>query len=284
MDWPVLLLLVPAILVPVVILFGFAGCDRVVGVSPIGLTAPAILSTEATGLTSIRIVWNDPNFGSTTSELSRTKEGDSSSTTIPTPATTYDDQGLEQGTTYFYTVTAIDPSDGTRSSPSATAQATTFATAFSATLTANRNEQGSCIVQRIEPSRLFRGGTLVVLTVAASTNTNLVIDRIYISQAASGGDPYDPGPDLTEVASAVFVPQGTLLTLPPVTYPLVEGQPLLIAFDIGMPGGVRLVPNNVPPSEAVAFVLPGQQAALADRQAGIPPVDRIYLVATIDVA
>jgi hypothetical protein len=227
-------------------------------------------------------VWNDPN-GGTTFELNRTKEGDANPTPLETPQTTFDDQGLESGTTYLYTVTAVQTSDGERSSPSETAQATTLGTAFAATLTTNRNEQGNCIVQRIEPSRLFRGGTQVVLTVEASTNTNLVIDRIYISQVASSGDPYDAAGDLTQVAAAVFVAQGTSLTLPPVTYTLDQTQPLLIAFDIGSPGGVRHVPN-VPSSEAAAFVLPAQEAALADRQTGIPPVDRIYLVTRIDVA
>lgn len=203
MEWLTLLLLVPAIVVPVVLVLGFAGCDWVF---------------------------------------------------------------LEE-----------------RESP-------TFEMAFTETLTNNQGRQNRCIVQRIEPARLFNSGTQVAITIRSSATANLVIDKIYISQAADSGDPsrdpYDPAEDRTEVITEpVLVPQDTAKTLPAVTYTLEREKPLLIAFDIGSPGGVRFS-SAVVDTEAVAFVGPGGEAGLPDRQP--PPayetLSRIYLVERIDVA
>ena len=282
-EWLVLLLVIPAVVVPVVLLFGFAGCELLFPLNAGPPLPPVILSADAAGAASIRIEWDDPNTGGTTFVLNRTKEGDGGSTPFETAATTFLDEGLEPGTTYLYNVIAIRTEDGEESPASETAQATTLSLepAFAATLTNNQNREGRCIVQRIEPSRLFRGGTLIALTVQAATNAGLVIDRIFISQVAGSGNPYDSAGDLTAVASTLFVAQNTSVTLPPVAYTLDRTQPLLVAFDIGSPGGVLFAPA-VPSSEAEAFVGPAPAADVAARPPGFIPIDRIYLVARID--
>ncbi len=158
-----------------------------------------------------------------------------------------------------------------------------FQPTFTSTLTNDQGQQGRCIVQRIEPVRLLRSGTQVRITVQTSMAGNLVIDRLFISQAADVGDPYDSAGDLTLVASTVFVAAGTSVTLPPVDYVLDRTKPLLVAFDIGSPGNVVFLPN-APAAEASAFIGQVQEAEIPDRQPGYTPFDRIYLVELIEVA
>jgi hypothetical protein len=200
MEWLALILLIPAIVVPVVVLLGFAGCDLVFGLHE--LEPPA----------------------------------------------------LEPG--------------------------------FTADLTNNVGQANQTMVQRIEPARLFKSGAQVQITVRSSENNALLIERMFISRVAAGGDPYDSAGDLKEVITApVLVPQNTATTLPEINYALDRQQPLLIIFDIGSPGGTRFEPN-VGASEGVGYIGPDGEAGLPDRQS--PPAyqdfGRIFIVERIDVA
>jgi hypothetical protein len=204
LEWLILIVLVPAVLVPVVLLFGFAGCD---------------------------VVW-----------------------------------GFDR------------PAD--------------FGKSFEAVLADERQRRSRTIIQRIEPTRLFKSGSQVRLTIQRPAGEDLIIDRLFISQAADAGDAYDAAPDLTAVISMPMLvsadPGNALLELPPVQYQFDHTRPLLLAFDIGALGLVRVL-SNVPPTEATAFVGPVQnpplhQSALADRQTGYSSEDRLYLVQRIDVA
>ena len=62
-----------------------------------------------------------------------------------------------------------------------------FEKAFEVTLTEDRGLRDRCIVQRIEPVRLFKSGTLVRITVQRPTSADLVINQLFISQAADTG-------------------------------------------------------------------------------------------------
>ncbi len=189
MEWLTLLLLVPAIVVPVVLLFGFAGC----------LTKP------------------------------------------PRP----EEPAFEQ--------------------------------TFAATFTDVDGLRGRCLVQRIEPVRLFTSGSQVAESV--------VIDRILISQPAASGDPYDSADDLTDVATAVTLVQpNSSLTLPAVAYNLDRTKPLLIAMDISNNSGTLPFLQGVPTTDAVAFFNLGAEAAVNDRSPSYTTRPRIYLVERIDVA
>jgi hypothetical protein len=201
MEWLILLVIIPAIVVPVVLLLGFAGCDLVFRLDP-----------------------------------------------PPEPV---------------------------------------FEPAFTATLTNNQDQTGQTIVQRIEPARLFKGGSQVQITVRSGTSGNLVIDKMFISQPVDVGvgDPYDSAEDLTEVLTegAELVPQNTAKTLAAINYTLDRTKPLLIIFDIGSPGAVIFAPD-VPSTEATAFIGPGGEAEIADRQPAYVARPRVYLVERIDVA
>src|SRR4051794_8523228 len=100
MQWLTLLFLVPAILVPVVLLFGFSGCAQLAGIDgptedppPPPPTPPTNLSAKAISATSIKLTWVAGDINVNTFEVKR----DSGP---PTPVTglTFTDSGLIEGT------------------------------------------------------------------------------------------------------------------------------------------------------------------------------------------
>jgi hypothetical protein len=110
--------------------------------------------------------------------------------------------------------------------------------------------EGFCLIQRISiaqlgifPTLLNNIGTTVKLTVRGSTAGNLTINRIYISQVAASGDPWDSAADITTVVDidqgdpAVVLPANTPRVLGPINYALDRTQDLLIAFDISATAG-----------------------------------------------
>lgn len=283
MDAWIVAAIVPVTVAVVVLLYPFSGCltkpDPATG-------APTNLRVEDAGLTSIRLAWDDPNPEPVKFQIWRTPDGGSAEGPFTTIETSYEDTGLAEATTYFYHLTAVRLSDNHESRESDPLAATTlgFVPAFVATLTNNQAQLGGrCLVQRIEPPRLFASGTLVRLTIEASTAGNVVLERVFISRAADSGNPYDAAGDLTEVASGVLLTTGATLVLPPVAYVLDRTQPLLVAFDLGAPGHVRHV-ANVPGVDARAFIGNQHQAAVAIRQPGFSLESRIYLVVRIEVA
>ena len=70
MEWFVLIFLVPLVLVPIVLLCGFAGCgiDTVAsGTGPApGVEAPSDLHAKATGVDTIELTWQNNTGGPTT--------------------------------------------------------------------------------------------------------------------------------------------------------------------------------------------------------------------------
>ena len=290
------MLLAPVMVVPVVLLWGYAGCSFNPGVAnapstPVGLTVTNISAG------SVSLSWSHPDgVDGVTFEVERLKNGDTTPVILPTTGTTFTDQGLLPLTLYRYRVRAVF---GTLTSDfTGQVEATTLApvVCFSAPLATDQaGVDGFCIVQRIEPVRLAAGGTLVFITVRGSTVANLVIDRVFISQVAAVGDPYDSAGDLTHVASTVTVPANTPVTLPAVAYTLDRTKPLLIIFDISATpglGNVRLQ-TPVPAAEAIMhFRNLTAEASIADRgpspaNPGAPPYvtsPSIYLVERIEVA
>jgi hypothetical protein len=172
-----------------------------------------------------------------------------------------------------------------------------FFETFSETLSADEaGWEGYCLVQRIEAVRLSRSGKRVRLTLRASSASDAYIDRIYISQPAPAGDPYDSAADLTQVTfvalvppGALFIPAGQSVTLPlspvqDITYNLDEGQPLLIAVDFSAayPSGIKCT-KAVPTEQACAYYKSGAEAAKPDRS-GFTKYPGIYLIEKIEVS
>jgi hypothetical protein len=126
-EWLLLLLLVPAIVVPVVLLFGFAGCGFEGQAFP-SFSPPLIKSAMGTSVSSIRLTWmiNDPTATSIEFERTKVRSADPPYTfTVPASPPVRDDPGLEAATTYEYKARAIYPSD--TSEQSAPVMGTTFA-------------------------------------------------------------------------------------------------------------------------------------------------------------
>jgi hypothetical protein len=301
-EWLTLLLLIPAIVVPVVLLTGFAACDRVFGVYPVTVVPAPVIIDSATGKddSTITLIWHwDLDQMAQKYQFERTDPaGNVANFDAPAPAAPFDDTGLAPGTIYSYRVRAYDTS-GEPTDWSAPVTGATLATAYAKTLTADSvNWQGYTLVQRIESAQLAATGPHVRISVQAGSARGASVDRISISQVASGGKPYDSAPDLTLVYDLAasqnqpfVVPVGMTQALPIVAYTLDRFQALLIAVDFSAapPSDVEQVP--VPTSEAVAYYLqtPTGEAAVQVRspnyrQAGAnPTTSAVFFITNIEV-
>jgi hypothetical protein len=301
-EWLILSLLVPAVVVPAVLLFGFAGCDNVFGLTTVQTvpTPPMIVSAEGLSASIIRLTWSYSGSPPATEfEFERTRVLDAQDIhTFNVPASPFDDnndgQGLNELESYSYRVRSIG-SDGEAGAWSAPVIGTTlsFQTTFAWTVDEEARASdvggslGLCLVQRIEAIRLSKSGIKIRVTLRAAAGVNAAIDRLYISRPdpAPGKDPYDSDTDLTTVASAaVIVPANNSVTLPAVPYNLDAGQPLLIAIDFSTTLYTDMkVVGNVSSAEATTyFKLMSSDASSRDRS-GFLSIDRITLIEKIEV-
>ncbi len=317
MEWFILLALVPAIVAPVVVLYGFAGCefkaqDGVLS-PPADPTNVRVLSKD---LDRITIAWDyldspplPVTFEVEITDLNTDPPDQTSEPGIPQATPEFPHTGLQEGKVFEYRVRAVQEFETKESNwvpdPPLRAATLSFQLAFEEPGLINGGNDGgnggACTVQRIEanPARLLRSGSLVRLTLRGPSTGGLTLDRITISRAAVPGDdpnnpapdPYDSGPDRTDVAaSAVVVPTNDSIVLPPVAYPLNKDVPLLIAFDISNALGqgtfrfVGNVPGNVATMYSNANTTPVHQAGTNNRDAGYNPLARVHIVEKIEVA
>jgi hypothetical protein len=280
-EWLILLLLVPAIAVPVVLLVGFAGC----GFSASLPVTPVIESAVGKSVSVITLTWTYPGSAAKF-EFERKKIPEQTTESFEAVSSPFDDQGLDApgdierllpATTYLYRVRAVF-SDGEPSAWSSEVPGTTLP--FQTTFEWRSEEQvvardsaaweGHCLVQRIEANRLLISGTQVRLTLRASSVGDASIERVFISKPdpAPGSDPYDSPADLTAVTVVPFVvPANTAVILAPVDYVLDVDQPLLMAVDFSAapPSAIRIT-DQTPPEQALAyFKLAPNEAPNLDR-------------------
>jgi len=291
MEWFILLLLVPAILVPVVLLCGFAGCGFQAGSGYVLPTPPTVTATPR-NVDHITVSWQNTDthtalryhferFKGIVPE--RVDEVDASMTTV-------EDTGLEAGTAYVYQVSTITPY-GT-SDPS-TDLAITFTTAFDAstgapTIQNNPGAVNFTFVQRISAAQLLAGGSKVVITVRGAPTGNMTINNIFISRAAGSGNLYDSAADLTAVlTSALTLPDDQPVDLGPIAYILDRTQDLIIAFDLSTTataGNSRFVRRT---GVTLFFQQDVQEASSQSRAAGYGTAGtdpELFFVVTIGVA
>jgi hypothetical protein len=310
MDWLILILGVPAILIPLVLLFGFAGChsdaictdDRdcptgtvcvdgscVIATPP--LFPPQNLAAIALDDHAVALTWINNDSADTRFRIERMEDDGEQFETIldDVPSTSVTDTSGLEGVTYLYQVRAL--LDGEVSAPSDTASATTFTVAFAGTLTDNATGlEGFCAVQRLSRNLLTAGGTQVRIVLRGSTTGSLTLDRVTISRPDAAGDPFDSAADLTDVASGVTIPPNTPVTVPPngpVNYTLDPNNDLLVAVDISNTpgeGNVRVTVGTLPGGDA--FSKPATaEAGVRDRggTTGYPnhAVDSLALIEKI---
>ena len=192
MEWLILCLLVPAIVVPVVLLWGFTGCDRIYGVSLPQL--PPDLTATPIAIDAIRLDWVISEMDSLRFEISRAKDDGPYEllSTVSSPTLSFVDTPLESGITYNYFINAAfsDDSDN-KSPPSNIASARTLAFVADLSMPQNIAPADYCFVQRISAAKLHNNGTKVRITLQGAPSGNILINSIFISRAAAAGDPYD---------------------------------------------------------------------------------------------
>lgn len=287
MEWLLLVVLIPAIVIPVVLLFGFAGCQLVFPLDADAPPAP-INVVAVPRRTSVVLTWEDQQSSANTTYRVERTAGQAAPVVLEAASTTLEDTGLAEATTHTYRVLAVVDGQESAFSESVTVATTTFAPAFAETLTSDGTGlAGDCRILRIEPARLFKSGSEVRITIASATTGPLQIDRVFISRVGTQGDPYDAAADLTPVGTNVSLPANAVTVLDPVQYELDHTQPLLIALDFNATAGMGNVRRrtNVPAAEATVFGRNNTaQADLPDRAADFTPTNQIVLVTLIEVA
>jgi hypothetical protein len=299
MEWLILFLIVPVIVVPVVVLYGYAGCTfhAPLPADPEPPADPTNLRVTDIQADSVTLEWDylNPSPDPVTFEIQR--DGVALPPSVPPlTGTTHTDSGLEPETTYAYRVTAIRSSDNTRSGPSNEVMAATlpwetvFTTAGIPPNPGNGdNQANNCIVQRI--NGLARGGRFVRVTLRGIVNETTVLTAVTVSRAVPAGSPQpynsaDAPKTVTFAgASAVTLLNGEVKTSDKVAYdpPLVQGQDLLVAFNVGAGSG-RILRRIV--TGALAFIGNNlAEAAAMNRSAGYnTQSDRVYCIELIEVA
>jgi hypothetical protein len=371
LDWLLLIALIPLILVPLVLLFGLAGCGLFESAAKEVALEPSNFIAEGLSSNQIMLTWTDIEGGAATYTVDRAVAGGTSTMLKSGIASNShpDSQNLTEGTTYIYLVRTVvagkddskplsatvttwpatptvvaTPVDvdrievtWTNNSASPTKSILEYGlagtgpfaevpmngqTSFSHTgltpgkeydykvsvtmkgfnksqITDIRSNRGSdtartlqwkeayfegllsgalgvngaaldgdCLVQRIDAGHLKASGSKVRIRLRGATNGNLVINKVFISQAAKPGTPgnltpdaWDSHSDLMDLkpgVASLSLPQNGEVTLGPVPYALDKTQDLVIAFDITT-GPARRLP--VP-------ALPGQQGPSAHIRGG----------------
>jgi len=295
MERLILLLLAPAILVPIVVLCGFAGCDVVFGLTGRDRPIPPTVTATPKSVDHITVSWENTEPDSVLryrfvrikgNETQRDSDVDASITTV-------EDTGLEAGTAYTYQVTTITENG---SSDPGTDTASTFKTAFEvdpATIPTDQTVAPGnyCFVQRIPAGQLLADGSKVGITVRGSPAGNVTINNIYISRAAGSGNLWDSFTDLTSVLpSALTLPDYQPQNLDAIDYSLDQVQDLIIAFDFTATAGQANLQYASVPGVTLYFK-PGVQQADVPKP-GVPtrdsdyitqPDPRLYLVVKIGV-
>jgi hypothetical protein len=287
MEWVALVLLVPAILIPVVLLFGFAGCGAFLST---GAAIPAITSATPLDPQTVDVRWTDTNTVPVSFEVERRKGSEAPGEPIAVAASPLLDGALEAATEYTYRVRAIRLSDGDVSPWSGEATIQTWSRAFSAGLEqngSNASVTGDCIVQRLVPGTVGSHINLISITVRAATNGDLALSRVTISRPALAGNEFDSDAAPKDVIPSPFtVSAGLAAALPPVEFAVPIAEALLVAFDVGDPGNGRFA-SGVPHTMYIKEAPPGSQIteAGAQNRAGFQTrPNELWFIDAIDVA
>jgi hypothetical protein len=286
MEWVMLVLLVPAIVIPVVLLFGFAGCGAYLGSGP---TPPVITSATPVDPATVRLDWTFASGVSASFQVRREKGSAGPADIVPSDTSPFIDSGLDAATEYTYQVRAVQLVDGAPSDWSAAATIQTWARAFTAGLEqagADRSATGACVVQRVGAGNLSQRGNLVGVTVRAASNGNLLLSRVTISRPALVGNEFDSAAKPVDVAAAVQLTAGQSVPLPPVPFDVSANEDLLVAFDVATPGAGRFV-AGVPHTTYLKEPPPGGQiteAGTQNRAGFVTRPDELWFIDAIDVA
>jgi hypothetical protein len=271
-EWLILLLLVPAIVAPIVLVFAFAGCGFQAGVTP----EPTIDSATGTSFNTISVAWGINGSASVTFQRTNLNS-------------TVTDLGVQSANPFTDTVPAPSDSpslvyqyqaDNALDSPpvwSTAVSGKTFELTFDGMLNPTiegTGAEGRTQVQRIEPAYpLTKSSTQVQILLQADAVSGASIDAIYISQGLNPpSEAWQPAADLTQVPLPaqpfIIPPGGSVVALAPVAYTLDNSKPLLIAVDYSAsPASGVKASNPLPITLASVYYGPGAEAGLQTRSA-----------------
>jgi fibronectin type III domain protein len=286
MEWLVLLLVAPAVLVPIVLLYGFAGC-KFTPPRP-GPSVPVVTATPK-NVDRITVSWQntETEFMVTGYHFVR-KLGDAieKDDEVDASVTEVEDTGLTAFTDYTYEVSAI--TTGGTSGPG-TAMVTTFERALAVTVPPQDQTvvpDNYCFVHRIAGGQLLADGGKVAFKVRGAPAGNATINRVFVSRVGAG-NPWDSAGDLTSVLpSPLTLPNDVPQDLEPVDYALDQTQDLIVAFDFtALPGAANLR-FAAAPGVTLFFKQGVQQASQPTRDPDFNTQadPRLYFVVTIGVA
>jgi hypothetical protein len=288
MNWFVLLL-IPVVVLPVVLLYGFSGCASF---SADDSAPPAPSNLEATGQEGkIHLTWQDNSGGAANFWVGRLKPDGTwqDDFKILQTETSWDDTGLAEGESHTYRIKAflnVLSSESNQETASALAWKKAFDNAGQAA-TSDVSYKGDCLVQRIDKALLTAKGPKVRVTIRGGTNV-LLLDHVSISAAApagAGGNPWDSSPPVVSLGGASAIPANTPHTFGPVDFVLDNAMDVIVAFDIngGNTGGTRKVftagPSTAYDRDATAEAM----TAVRSSTGYTAKPNAVYLVETIEV-
>jgi hypothetical protein len=296
MDWALLLVIVPAIVAPVVLLYGYCGCKFDPQRGPLPPAAPTLLRVIATDVDRIDLAWDylDPPPEPVAFEI-RHDQTDPPLATI-VGSTAFQHAGLAEGTAHSYEVRAVRASDLVPSEwvpvPPLVAMTRRFEVIFSSAGIAPNpqngvNQANDTLVQRI--NAVTKGGAFVRITLRGIVNETTVLTAVSVSGAAPAGamEPWDsadpPRPVTFGGGGTVNLAGNGTAVSDKIRYDVVQGQDLLVALNVGAASG-RVLRRDVP--GAVTFIGNNRaEAAQMDRTAGYnTDNDRAYCIELIEVA
>jgi len=306
MDWLLLLLLIPAVMVPTVLLYGFAGCHIVFGIStiypptaPKNLTAAPVASVDAGS--AVTLTWE--NTDGTEAQIERAMDG-GDFTPLPDPSDptkvlvvngeSFIDTGLSPGATFLYQV-RTNKSGATSDDATNTVTVTTFKTAFYVPITDviastdQPGDKGYTVIQILASTLLQASGTLVNLTLRGPTGGLLTLDTIFISNVAATGDPFDSDVPPVPVTSNLALNNATLAIAPAGTFFLDQSKPLLVAYDVNPTANTMrygTLPQGGASAYAKAPTVPGTDLGEAGVMNRTPPYGTsniLFLIQKIEV-
>lgn len=302
-DWLILLLIVPAVIAPVVLLFGFTGCAAILGFEEpiLSVADPENLRAESIGFDQITLAWDylDLPPEPVTFELKLIQPVTSVTTIAPgIVGRSFAHTTLQPGTTFLYQVRAVRTSDQFASdwTPDPPLLATTleFQTAFDTTTNPNAppggvNAAGDCIVQRIPGTALLQGGSFVRITLVGLPNLTTQLDAVTISQPlrTPTPEPWDsadlPVPLTFAGSTVVSLQNGAAAVSDTIGYPVEAGRDLLIALDVNA-ASQNVLRRTVIGAQAYTRNKTAQ-ATVQDRSAGFATINNVvHCIETIEIA
>jgi hypothetical protein len=298
MAWLILLLLIPSVVVPVVLLWGFTGCkfeptrgEPPLTAAPTGLQAVDIQADSIT-LSWSYIVPPEPVT------FSIHRDGALIASSLPQSQTMFTNTGREPETAYHYQVSSVRNSDQLSSDrhpadPGLLVTTPPWESIFDTANVPPNPDNGAtqandCIVQRI--NGVPRGGKFVRITLRGISNATTVLTAVTVSSGVPAGSPqeYDSA-DQPQVLTfngvgGVTLQNGEAKTSDKIRHDVAQGQDLLVALDVSAASG-NILRRIVAGTQSFIGNNNAGEAAVMNRSAGYnEQTNRVFCIERIELA